>query len=267
MSMFQTKTGSLTRSLVAAVSLALGCLLLVSTDAEAKGAAAKASFVKGKVEYGPSADGPFKKLKRKRKVPAGSFVKTGPNARVELAFPDGSVIRIGSGSLLELKEAGFNGKTKQINVEATVVGGKVWAKVSKLVGDEAKFKVKTQNAVAGVRGTIFRVNTDADKATVVKVYNGAVAVSNNPFFVDKSNADSASIKPIDKDKRQQIAAPFERISKKEWEQLVSNMMEVRIGADGQMAEAKKFSAEADKLEDPEWINWNLACDKGDCDAY
>ena len=68
-------------------------------------------------------------------------------------------------------------------------------------------------------------------------------------------------------KRKQIANPFRQIDKKEWEQLIQQMMEVRIGADGSMAKASTFTAEADKLEDTEWVNWNLACDSGDCDAY
>lgn len=230
---------------------------------------AKASFVKGQVEIGPSADGPFKKLRKKKPVKVGYFVRTGPESRAELKFSDGSVLRLGPESLLEMQAGQFNAKTKEVGVEATLVAGKVWAKVSKLVGSDAKFKVKTQNAVAGVRGTIFRVNTERDKATVVKVYQGAVAVSNNPFFAkkgDKATAGSGLGRGADV---KQIAPPFQEISKKEWEQVVGRMMVVKVGADGKMADASRFTKEEDKVEDPEWVNWNLACDIGakDCEAY
>jgi len=245
------------------VSVMLGALL-VSGPVFANPEGPKVTFVKGVVETGPKADGAFTKLKRNKSVAPGHFVKTGENSRAELKFSDGSVLRIGPSSLLHVKEASFDKKTKAVTVDATVIGGKAWANVSKLVGSESKFEVTSHNAVAGVRGTVFRVNVDRDDATVVKVYDGAVAVSNSPFFSDKPA--SASVTPIDPN-RQQIAAPFQEVSKKEWEQIVKRMMEVHIGPDGNMSQANTFTADQDKVEDPDWVNWNLACDKGDCDAY
>lgn len=258
------------RSRAARGGLAL-CLALATTLVAAPAMAGakgpKATFVKGTVEVGKDEAGPYKRLKRNKRVKPGQFVRTGEASRAELKFPDGSILRIGPGSVLHLKEAGFNSKTKAVSVDATVVGGKAWAKVSKLVGSDAKFAVKSKNAVAGVRGTIFRVNVERDEATVVKVYDGAVAVSNSPFFADtKKTTSGENLAPIRKD-RKPIPAPFEEVSKKEWEQIVKRMMEVRVGPDGQMTNMGEFTAEQDKLEDPEWVNWNLACDKGDCNAY
>jgi len=247
--------------------LALGLALLPqSIDAKAKNGP-KATFVKGKVEYGASQDGKFKKLKRKKKVPAGNYVRTGADSRAELTFADGSVIRLGPSSLLHIAESGFSAKTKTVNVEATLMGGKAWSKVSKLVGSDAKFSVKTQNAVAGVRGTIFRLDTDKDDATVVKVYDGSVAVSNAPFFANKDKSPESTT-PFNPKNRKQIAAPFQEISRKDWEQLVGRMMQVKVAANGQMSEAIAFNAEEDKKsDDAEWVNWNEACDKGDCGSY
>lgn len=254
--------------LPAAVLTALS-LLLLPTEGDAKaGQGPIASFVKGDVEYGQKADGPMKRLKKKRKVPPGSFVKTGDDARLELKSPDGSVVRVGPASVVHISASGFDPKSKQVQAEANVVSGQVWANVSKLVGSEARFQVKTQNAVAGVRGTVFRVNIDRDKATVVKVYNGAVAVSNSPFFTNQDK-DSAGVGPIRKD-RKEIAAPFQEISKKEWEQRVEKMMQVRVSADGQMTKAAAFTLEEEKAADEaeaEWVNWNLSCDQGACDGF
>lgn len=253
------------------VSLAVSSLsmaLLMSTGVLAKGkdvATAKATFVKGKAEVGATADGPFKKLKRNKKVMAGSFLKTHENARVELRFKDGSILRVGPSSTLQLSGANLDSKSSEVQVNATLIGGKAWANVSKMVGTESSFEVKTHNAVAGVRGTVFRVDLDQDQATVVKVYNGAVAVSNSPFFTDKA-AGKKSLSPIDPG-RKQIAAPFQQISKKEWEQVVKRMMIVKVGGDGTMSDAVAFNESQDKMQDPDWVSWNLACDKGDCDAY
>ena len=246
----------------------LSVALLMSTGVFAKGnavASAKATFVKGKAEVGASAEGPFKKLKRNKKVLAGSILKTYDNARVELRFKDGSILRVGPNSTLKLSGANLNSKSSEVQVNATLIGGKAWANVSKMVGTESSFEVKTHNAVAGVRGTVFRVDLDQDQATVVKVYNGAVAVSNSPFFTDKP-AGKKSLSPIDPS-RKQIAAPFQEISKKEWEQVVKRMMIVKVDSGGNMGQAMAFNEKQDKMQDPDWVNWNLACDKGNCDAY
>ncbi len=40
--------------------------------------------------------------------------------------------------------------------------------------------METENAVAGVRGTTFRVDAHADKSVLVRVYAGAVAVARPP---------------------------------------------------------------------------------------
>jgi hypothetical protein len=239
-------------------------LVLSSTSAFAATGAAVATFVKGTVEVGSVEAGPFTKLKRNGDISPGSFVKTGEDSRAELKFVDGSVLRLGPSSVLKVEAGAFDATKKEVKVDATLVGGKAWANVSKLVGSESKFEVRSANAVAGVRGTVFRINVERDAATVVKVYDGAVAVSNSPFFADSGK--KASLEPIDPNRRQ-IAAPFQEISKKEWEQVVARMMEVRIGKDGAMDTAAPFTADKDKVEDPEWVNWNLACDKGNCDAY
>lgn len=254
--------------LPAALVSALSLLLLPSQGDAKVGQGPEASFVKGDVEYGQKADGPMKRLKKKRKVPPGSFVKTGDDARLELKFPDGSVVRVGPASVVHISASGFDPKNKEVQAEANVVSGQVWANVSKLVGSEARFQVKTQNAVAGVRGTVFRVNIDRDKATVVKVYNGAVAVSNSPFFTNQGK-ESSGVGPIRSD-RKEIAPPFQEITKKEWEQRVDKMMQVKVSADGQMTKAASFTLEEEKKADEadaEWVNWNISCDNGACDSF
>ena len=234
---------------------------MASPDSRAKTSAAKASYVKGTVEVGAKADGPWKKLKKNRKVKAGQYVRTGAGSRAELKFPDGSVIRIGEESTLEVQEAGFDGKSKSVNVKANLLGGKAWSKVSKLAGDDARFEVQSDNAVAGVRGTIFRLNVDKDQATVVKVYTGSVAVSNSPFFAKKDTGKEATA-PVDFKGRKEVATPFTEVSKKEWEQIVGKMMQVKVAANGAMDEASTFTAEADQSEDKDWVAWNQGLDEG-----
>ncbi len=245
--------------IVPAAVVAVAVLLAPRTEAGPTGAP-KATFVKGDVTFGPEA-GPFEKVKRNGEIPPGVVLKTGEDSRAELKYPDGSIVRLGPASVLKLEGVSFDGKTKQVHAESTLVAGQAWAKVAKLVGGDAKFEVKTQNAVAGVRGTVFRVNIEKDKATLVKVYTGAVAVSNSPFFANKG-AETGPVSPIDPN-RKQIAAPMAEVSKKEFEQILGKQMQVRIGGDGEMKAAEPFTAADEKASgEEEWVRWNTARDDG-----
>lgn len=250
-----------------AVRFVLAAIFLAVLSARPVGAASdavpKATFIKGEVTAGP-VGGALQKVRRGTAIAAGSLVKTGDGARAELTFPDGSVVRVGPASELKLEAAGFDKTTKTVKVEAEVVGGKAWAKVATLVGDDAQFKVKTKNAVAGVRGTIFRVNVDQDQATVVKVYNGSVAVGGAPAYLGSTDGDSEACKanPI-KCGRKEIAPPMSEVSVKEFEHILGTMMQIRVGAAGVKAAAPtSFSEDEDAAAEPEWVRWNRERDQG-----
>jgi hypothetical protein len=249
-------------SLGVAGVLAAGLLSSTSTAGGPTGTP-KATFVKGDVTASNAA-GAFGKVKRNQALEAGGVVKTGENARAELTFPDGSVVRLGPSSELKLGgDIAFDGKSKQVKVEAELVGGQAWAKVATLVGKDAQFKVKTQNAVAGVRGTVFRVNVDKDEATVVKVYNGSVAVGGVPAFLEAGDNKECKENPI-KCNRTQIAPPMVEVSAKQFEHLLGEMTQVKIGK-GQAVEAATptpFTAADDNAGEPEWVRWNSARDAG-----
>lgn len=243
--------------------LIVGALVVLAPAAADAGGAAKApkaTFVKGDVSVVAMAGGEAARLKRNQKIEPGSVVKTGDGARAELTFPDGSVVRVGPGSELKVEGAAFDGKSKEVKVEATLVAGEAWAKVAKLVGEESKFQVKTNNAVAGVRGTVFRVNVDRDEATVVKVYNGAVAVA-SPLVAGSETTDPGS--PINPN-RKPIPPPFTEVSQKEFEHILGKMMSIRIPKATPVSAAAPapFTAEDDAKEEPEWVRWNSARDAG-----
>lgn len=250
------------RKLLLAAGFVAAAFLLPASTATAGGPAGKpkATFVKGDVSV--SADGKtWTNVRRGSELAAPSTVKTGDGSRAELTFPDGSVVRVGPGSQLAVGVASFDGKTKEVKVEATVVAGEAWAKVAKLVDNNAKFQVKTANAVAGVRGTVFRVNVDRDEATVVKVYNGAVAVAAPLIASDSVAANSGS--PIDPNHKV-IAPPMHEISKADFEKLIGEMMQVRI-AKGQTVkdvEPTAFTKDDDSKGEPEWVRWNTEMDAG-----
>lgn len=248
--------------LIMSGSLALA--LLAASGALARGAP-RATFIKGNVTVVAAGTPDGARLKRNQEVPAGAMVQTGEGARAELTFPDGSVLRVGPASTLKLDGATFKGTSKEVQVEATLVAGQAWAKVTKLAGDDPKFQVRTANAVAGVRGTVFRVNVDRDEATVVKVYNGAVAVA-APLITSAApgaapaDVNLGGIRPD----RRPVAAPFKEVSQKEFEHLLGKMMAIRIARGLSVSEASPtaFTQEEDAQDEPEWVRWNAARDLG-----
>ena len=91
------------------------------------------------------------------------------------------MLRLGPLSRVELDAAAFGKGADDRKVSAKLRVGNVWASVTRTLGGEARFEVKTENAVAGVRGTTFRVDASKDKSCVVKVYSGTVAVAAGPL--------------------------------------------------------------------------------------
>lgn len=141
---------------------------------------------------------------------------------LKLELNDGSVIILGDAAKLVITEAEFEGQERK-GFSAILEAGKLWTKVKKAVGG-AKYEVSTERAVAGVRGTIFRIDADtlvkaakggkARKASVVRVVDGVVNVKPSAAVAKASKA--ALPKPTPKGPRVQVAGPQE-ISADEWE--------------------------------------------------
>jgi hypothetical protein len=247
-----------------AVVLGSAALLLAGDAAGAAGApAGTVTFLAG--EATRTAGGKAEPLAVGKNVYQGDVLETQKRTRLEVKLADQSVIRLGPSSRAEVAAAAFGKTVEERNVSAKLVVGKVWANVAKAVGGEQKFEVKTENAVAGVRGTTFRVDAATDRSVVVKVYSGTVAVASGAIPRPEHQAPGAEgekqaepapagVKP----KRQQIAGP-QQVTREQWEKIVTNMMEVRVSSDGVPTEPEKFAI-AQPGQD-EWEEWNRSRDE------
>lgn len=101
---------------------------------------------------------------------AGQEIATGPGARFEVTLQSGTVIRLGGDSRLTLQA-----EVPHKSFSARLSLGNLWTKVHKLLSGET-FQIETENGVAGVRGTEFRVEVEKGRADLVRVYEGAVQV-------------------------------------------------------------------------------------------
>ncbi len=99
----------------------------------------------------------------------GDSVLTGKGSKAELSFVDGTSIRISEQCRLAVDQADTLRSLK-------LLWGKLWAKVAKMSSSKTRFQVETPTAVAGVRGTIFRVEVETDSATKVAVEEGEVEI-------------------------------------------------------------------------------------------
>ncbi len=181
---------------------------------------------------------------------------------LKLVLTDGSVIMLAPGSKLEITAAEFEGQERK-GFKAFLQSGSLWTKVKKALGGGG-YEVSTERAVAGVRGTIFRIDADtlvtgarpprARKASIVRIVEGVVAIKPSDSVIKSS---TAAAPPPKKGPRVQVAGPTE-VTQAEWEkkfvELQANQ-QIAIGVD--LWEQASFDEAAKKDAFAKWIEKNL----------
>jgi hypothetical protein len=179
------------------------------------------------------ANGQEHALKVGAEVELKDTLQVGAASNLKLLLTDESVLMLGANSQLYLDEATFEGQERK-GFSAKLVFGRVWAKVRQMAaGSEAKFEVTTERAVAGVRGTIFRVDygSTAKAVTpmvkpsmVVRVVQGRVVVQ-VPKPVTKQVPVAQSAPPVaggKKTARVQVQGP-QQVTMSEWMELFADL--------------------------------------------
>lgn len=198
---------------------ALSALWLLCAAPALAAGVGKVSQLQGTDAHRRAADGTVQPLALGTEIQVNDVLHVGPATRLKITLQDQSVIALDENSELTIDEATFAGEQKSFS--ARLGFGKFWAKVKKLVaGSDSKFEVRTDRAVAGVRGTIFRVDANTIAKTTrpqkqyVWVREGKVAVEAQV----RRAALAAGKQPQGKAKtaRHEVAGPQE-ISKEEWE--------------------------------------------------
>ena len=197
-------------------------------------------------------------LKKGDKLKKEHEVKVAEKSRIELRFPDGTVMRLAAKSNLKMSELAFNKQTDSKNVKVDLSKGKLWAKVKELTTSDSSVEVKTSNAVAGVRGTVYRVSVAEDKSAEVKVkvYDGSVYVANPPR--DASKPLDKAIEPHEVAGPHAVPPPYHEVSMEEWTAIVKAMQQITISPQGVPSKPEDFDPKADA---DEWVRWNQERDK------
>lgn len=108
-------------------------------------------------------------------VTEGSQIVTGKNSFATLVLVDDSRVSVPSNSQINLAKLRVTKYTKSPRTEIKLVQGKVESKVTPLSQNKGRYEVTSPLAIAGVRGTHFRVGIN-DNGIGNEVLEGGVAV-------------------------------------------------------------------------------------------
>ncbi|GEM_PF-3652401 len=139
-------------------------------------------------------------------VSDNTLIRTQSGAQVVIKLSDGSLLRIGSATVVELRSL-LDPKSGKNESFIALSIGTLFSTVQKFTKNEHQFTVATPTAVAGVRGTDFvtEVNKNAT-TTKVMVITGTVTVANAHNI-----GNSVIVQPLQTTEIPTDAAPFRPI--------------------------------------------------------
>jgi hypothetical protein len=225
----------------------------VSTLDIGKGSAT-VSYLKGSAEILEPGKASWIPLKLNEALEEGDQVRTKEGAQMELVLADNSRLRFAGNSEFKVirMEAGSPSIPRDVNVHVKL--GKAWASVAKTVGTKGNFEISSNTAVAGVRGTVYRMDIETDRSALVRVYDGTVHVTGGGKAADAP-------KPAGPPTRVSGPTPIpgpHKVTMEEWTVIIKTMQQVKVGANGVPEKPRDFTEKEDR---DAWVEWNKARDR------
>ena len=239
------------RSLMIAVVVAGLTAAVFPAAAQADDTAAIVTMIDGKAHVYNKGDSTGTPLKRKDPVRTGQEIRVGERSRLELKYPDGTFMRFSERSTVKMEELSYDRKTQEKSVRVSMVIGKLWARVKRLMTTDSRVEVKTVNAVAGVRGTTYRVNVEEDNSALIRVYDGSVDVKG--VQTSAAAAPPQGLAPVPVPGPHEVPPPYHEVTMEEWHVIVKSFQQVTISAQGIASEPQDFNPQQDQ---DDWVKWN-----------
>ncbi|BDV42923.1 hypothetical protein GURASL_18460 [Geotalea uraniireducens] len=114
-------------------------------------------------------------LRLDERVGEGARIVTGADGAAEITFPGGSSVLLRNDSELQLVRSRAKGEFHLLR-ELRLGLGRVISRIRQATGREQRHLIITPSAVAGARGTTYRVSVDRDALTRSEVLDGTVVV-------------------------------------------------------------------------------------------
>jgi hypothetical protein len=212
---------------------------------------AVATLVEGEVQMTGDGSNGWQRLQVNAILNAGDKVRVLDTGRLELVLDNRSVLRLAANTTLELKEVERRRQKEKYRFALSV--GKMWTRVTRLLGFGSRYQVDTPTAITAVQGTVYDLQVDPSQQTRVRVHSGNVQVY-NPFAGDL--APGQKVPKIKEPTR--VRGPT-RISREEWEQLLlEQYQQVTLGREGRST-ISAFDLGAARRE--AWVRWNETRDR------
>jgi hypothetical protein len=218
-------------------------------------AVGKITFPLGNVLLLPKGATRYQKVYLNMPVRNGDKIETKKTARCEITFNDKSIVRIDEQTIYTIEKAEIGAEKKEVS--SFLFLGKLWANVKKLIAGKDSWRLKSPSAVVAVRGTVYRMNSEADSSSQVLVYEGNVAVSPAAKTTGKQGSITPPGKPTQVQGPQQVQGPKE-VTMGQWLEIVKAQQQIIVKPDGSYAKSE-FSMEDDAKLD--WVKWNNERDK------
>lgn len=212
------------------------------------------SHLEGTAHLLRKTDGANPSLKVGDILRSGDEVAVGSGkARVEITLSDKSLVRFASNTRFRIVQLEPQKEGDKLQVDINLAVGRSYANISRAMG-KTNFNISSENAVAGVRGTVYRMNVEVDKAVLVRVYEGQVQVAGG---VKALEAPKAVGPPGRIAGPQSIPGPT-RVTLEEWVYIVRARQQIRVRPDGSSGAPVSFTEQEDL---DEWVLWNRKRDK------
>jgi hypothetical protein len=153
------------------LSLTLIAILSIQSSAQTRNCTIKSIVGSVKIRRGESA--PWTDAKLRMLLREKDAIRTFVESAVELEMSEGSIMKVGENSTLEMAKLRGQGDVQSTKVK--VLNGTVMSNIKKLVNTRSSFDFETPTALASIRGTVVGLDVTGDR-TRIKVYEGRVLV-------------------------------------------------------------------------------------------
>lgn len=217
---------------------------------------AKISFPLGNVLVVPKGSTKMQKAGFNQKLFSGDKIRTQKQARCEIKYNDGSIVRIDQESIYTI--INYKANKDQKKVESFLSIGKLWANIKKMAKQSDNWLLRGPSAVVAVRGTVYRMDANEDSSSQVLVYEGSVNVAPPGWNPAGSQGQKQPGQKPGYVQGPSVVAGPKQVTLEEWVEIVKAQQQITVQPDGSFKKSEFDLAEDAKSS---WVQWNKERDK------